>query len=131
MIPWMFGKVEINLKLKEMFIKYRDGYVINQVELLKLPEFETDRICRQKVTFSGRVQNVGFRLEVCQLATRLGLTGYCKNMENGDVLAELQGSENRIQYLITFMKSLKRIKIRNMVIKEMEVNEKESVFLPY
>ncbi|MBQ8638999.1 MAG: acylphosphatase [Lachnospiraceae bacterium] len=114
-----------------MFIKYRDGYVINQVELLKLPEFETDRICRQKVTFSGRVQNVGFRLEVCQLATRLGLTGYCKNMENGDVLAELQGSENRIQYLITFMKSLKRIKIRNMVIKEMEVNEKESVFLPY
>lgn len=120
---------ECILRLKEKFIELRDNYVINQVRNLQLPEFATKEIHRYRVTFSGRVQNVGFRLEVCELAKRLGLTGYCKNLENGDVLAELQGSDNKIQYLIAFMESLKRIKIREKIVEELEVEAAEAGFV--
>lgn len=99
----------------------RDNYVISQVKRAKLPEFNVGNIRRYRITFSGRVQNVGFRLEVSELAKRLGLTGFCRNLENGDVLAELQGEDEKIQYLITFMESLKRIKIKNKIVEEVEV----------
>lgn len=102
--------------------------MIQQVQRIKLPEFETDTIHRYRVIFSGRVQKVGFRLEVCELAKRLELTGFCQNLENGDVMAELQGSDAKIKYLISFMESLKRIKIRNKVIEEMEIDEQETGF---
>lgn len=116
------------VSLKRSFIKIRDNYVINQVQNLKLPEFEADSIHRYRVIFSGRVQKVGFRLEVCELAKRLKLTGFCKNLENGDVMAELQGADNKITYLISFMEFLKRIKIKNKVIEELEVDKTETEF---
>lgn len=116
------------MSLKEKFVKFRDDYVIRQVEKLQLPVFPSDDVRRYRVIFSGRVQKVGFRLEVCELTKRLNLTGFCQNLENGDVLAELQGQDNKIQYLISFMESLKRIKIENKVIEELEVDGKETEF---
>lgn len=116
------------MSLKQKFVQARDNYVINQVQRLQLPEFKADDVRRYRVTFSGRVQKIGFRLEVCELAGKLGLTGLCKNLENGDVLAELQGSENKIKYLIAFMESLKRIKIKKKVIEELELDTKEMDF---
>lgn len=117
------------MSIKKQFVKIRDKYVINQVQRAKLPAFEADSVKRYRVTFSGHVQKIGFRLEVCELAKRLELTGFCKNLENGDVLAELQGPENKIKYLISFMESLKRIKIKNKVIEELAVVDKESRFV--
>ena len=102
--------------------------MIRQVQRLTLPAFSPQAIHRYRVTFSGRVQKVGFRLEVCELAGRLGLTGWCRNLANGDVLAELQGPENKIQYLLSFMESLKRIKIRRKVITELELCPEETGF---
>ena len=93
------------MSLKTKFIKVRDNYVINQVQRLKFPEFEAEDTCRYRVVFSGRVQKVGFRLEVCELAKRLELTGFCENLERGDVMVELQGPDNKIKYLISFMES--------------------------
>lgn len=116
------------MSLKEKFVKIRDNYVINQAQNAKLPAFEPDQIRRYRITFSGRVQKVGFRLEVCELAKRLQLTGYCKNLESGDVLAELQGPDNKINFLISFMESLKRIKIENKVVEELEVDLSEKEF---
>lgn len=115
--------------LKARLKRIRDNYVINQAQRAKLPKFKPDSIHRYRVIFSGRVQRVGFRLEVCELAKRLELTGFCKNLENGDVMAELQGSDNKIRYLISFMEALKRIKIKNKVIEEIEVNSKEMEFV--
>ena len=106
----------------------RDDYVINQAHSAKLPVFTENSIRRYRITFSGRVQNVGFRLEVCELAKRLGLTGYCENLENGDVLAELQGSDDKIQFLVSFMESLKRIKIREKIVEELDVKDGEDGF---
>lgn len=117
------------MSLKTKFITIRDNYVINQVQQLELPVFEAADIRRYRITFSGRVQKVGFRLEVCELAKRLELSGFCKNLENGDVMAELQGPDHKIKYLIAFMEKLKRIKIKNKIIEELEVDEKETEFV--
>lgn len=116
------------MSIKKKIVQIRDAYVINQARRAKLPNFRPGNVRRYRVTFSGRVQNVGFRLEVCELAKRLELTGFCKNLENGDVLAELQGPESKIQYLISFMESLKRIKIKNKVMEELEVLAAEKEF---
>lgn len=115
--------------LKETFKKIRDGYVIDQAQGVELPEFSAGTQRRYRVTFSGRVQKVGFRLEVCELAGRLGLTGWCRNLENGDVLAEFQGPTERIDFLIAFMESLKRIKIREKTVEELEIVPGETGFL--
>ena len=74
---------------------------------------------------------MGFRLETCELAKRLGLTGFCQNLENGDVLAELQGPENRIHFLISFMESLKRIKIEHKEISVLDIDPTETEFLQH
>ena len=117
------------MSLKSSLKKIRDDYVTNQVNRVKLPDFSPDRQCRLRAVFSGRVQKVGFRQEVQGLALRLGLTGFCKNLDNGDVLAELQGPENKIQFLISFMESLKRIKIRQKTVEEIPLVSGESGFL--
>lgn len=114
--------------MKALLKKIRDGYVIKQVQRARLPVFEPDSRKRYRVIFSGRVQKVGFRLEVCELAKRLTLTGFCENLENGDVLVEVQGSDNKISYLISFMESLKRIKIKHKVMEALEVDQKERGF---
>ena len=116
------------MNMKRRFKQIRDNYVIRQVERVVLPEFPAAPVCRRRIRFSGRVQKVGFRLEVCELAKRLDLTGWCMNLEDGDVLAELQGSEERIDFLISFMESLKRIKIRNKQIEEVDVRPDEKTF---
>lgn len=114
--------------IKKLLKHVRDQYVLNQVNDIIMPEFSPDRICRYRVTFSGRVQHVGFRMEASQLALRLGLTGFCENLSNGDVLAEFQGPENKICFLIAFMESLKRISIESRISEEIPVQEAETGF---
>lgn len=38
-----------------------------------------------EIILTGRVQGVGFRYYTYQLAQKLGVTGYVKNLSNGDV----------------------------------------------
>ncbi len=102
------------MKIKKMLKQIRNNYVIEQVRKINIPEFEPDKIMRYHITFSGRVQRVGFRLEIEQLALRLKLTGWIKNLESGNVEMEIQGMKNKIDYLLEFMNSLKRIKISQM-----------------
>lgn len=79
--------------------------------------------------FTGRVQKVGFRLEVYEMAKRLGLTGYVVNMDNDKVEMEVQGESEKIHFLIKHMKSLKRAKVTNTSIREIpiKINEKEFI----
>ena len=108
------------------FIKsFRNNYVINQVHRQKLPIFTESEIKRYQIHFKGRVQKVGFRLEVCEMSKRLGVVGYCRNMEDGSVIAELQGEVSKIDYLLNFMKSLKRIKIVEMKKEEITLRSDE------
>ena len=106
----------------------RDRYIIYQVEHARIPEFEEDAVKRYRVLFKGHVQKVGFRLQVQKLAQRLELTGYCENLENGDVVAEIQGQENRILYLLRFMSRLKRIHIKDKKAKHIPLKKDETGF---
>lgn len=109
--------------IKEKLKQLRDRYVIAQAWNAPLPEFEGADFFRYRIRFSGRVQKVGFRLEVSELAKRLGLTGFCKNLPNGDVYAELQGQRDKILFLVSFMGSLVRIRIREKTMEEIPVQE--------
>ena len=53
---------------------------------------------------SGRVQGVFFRANVKNKANELGLRGYAKNLENGDVEVVAEGNEEKIKELIDFIK---------------------------
>ena len=53
---------------------------------------------------SGRVQGVFFRANVRKKANELGLKGYAKNLEDGDVEVVAQGDGNKIKELVEFMR---------------------------
>lgn len=59
---------------------------------------------RIKITVKGFVQGVGFRYFAYKKAKEYGITGYVKNLFNGDVEAEAQGKSGII---IDFLRELK------------------------
>lgn len=72
----------------------------------KLPKFSDSPVKRYRIIFHGRVQGVGFRYNTYEIASRLSLTGWVENRADGTVEAEDQGPENKIDYLIDYMKKL-------------------------
>lgn len=116
------------MNIKAWIKKVKNGYVIRQAQNATLPQFVADDMVRRHYIFRGRVQKVGFRIEVIELSKRLGLTGWVNNLENGDVEAELQGPKNKIDFLVSFMESLKRIKITSKEVKEISILENEKAF---
>ncbi|MGL4741530.1 MAG: acylphosphatase [Sarcina sp.] len=54
---------------------------------------------RESFIVKGKVQGVGFRFFVKLNAMKLSLTGFAKNLTNGDVLVEIQGSLDNINKL--------------------------------
>lgn len=117
------------MSLINYFKEIRDAYVISQVTNIKLPHFEKSPIVRKRLVFSGRVQNVGFRLETYELSKKLNLTGWVKNNLNKNVEAEIQGEEEKINFLINYMKSLKRASVQNVVINELPLLKHETDFV--
>ena len=116
------------MKVIKILKKIRDKYVIDQVNRITLPEFEMSEIKRYHIIFSGKVQHIGFRLEIEQLALKLQLSGWVKNLYNGDVEMEIQGMDNKINFLLRFMNSLKRIKIKRMDKKTIALLPQEQEF---
>jgi acylphosphatase len=57
-----------------------------------------------RLIVKGAVQGVGFRYFVYRRATRLDLTGYCRNLYNGDVEIEVEGERSLIEDLIQQVK---------------------------
>lgn len=58
-----------------------------------------DLIAR-RITLRGRVQGVGFRYFVLQHAQRLGVQGWVRNREDGDVEAYFEGESEAVEKLI-------------------------------
>ncbi|OHB33864.1 MAG: hypothetical protein A2X84_10810 [Desulfuromonadaceae bacterium GWC2_58_13] len=55
-----------------------------------------------KVRFKGMVQGVGFRYFVCRTALSHGLTGWVRNLLNGEVEAVFEGRESEIRSVLEF-----------------------------
>lgn len=68
-------------------------------------------IIRKELTFTGRVQGVGFRYRALYKAKELGLTGWVRNEWDGTVTMEVQGTEEKIERLIFLMKQERYIQI--------------------
>ena len=59
---------------------------------------------RYSILVDGRVQGVGFRFFTQLTATNLNLTGWCKNLYDGKVQIEIQGSEDTLNKFISLLK---------------------------
>ncbi|MCG7406551.1 acylphosphatase [Paenibacillus sp. ACRRX] len=111
-----------------VFKKLRNEYVIWHANRVKFPKFTPSSIVRKNVAFSGKVQKVGFRLEIYCLARRMKLTGWVRNLKDGSVEAELQGEESHIDFLVNCMQSLKRASVKKMTIIDLPFREGEESF---
>ena len=85
---------------------------------------------RYLIIASGRVQGVGFRF-FCQLnAASLNLTGFAKNLDNGDVEIEVQGEKEKIDLFISKIKEGNRfVRVSNLDISQIYPIENEKKFL--
>lgn len=53
----------------------------------------------------GRVQGVGFRYSAQNQAIALGINGFVKNLPNGDVYLEIEGSSLASELMLTWCRS--------------------------
>lgn len=84
---------------------------------------------RYYMIVSGRVQGVGFRYFVLMEATKLGLTGFVRNCDNGYVEIEAQGEEGQ---LMKFNSRLNRgngfSRVENISIRSISIVDNEKKF---
>ena len=84
---------------------------------------------RKSITVGGRVQGVGFRMFTQQEARKRGLTGWVKNLNNGDVTMEVQGAAETIDELIARLKKGNKFsRVDRIEIKDLEVDKEEKKF---
>ena len=84
---------------------------------------------RKAGTAIGRVQGVNFRAFVRNSAKSLGVTGWVKNMNDGSVTMELQGTPQIINELIEKIKVGRgRIKVTSLELSDLPVVEGEDKF---
>lgn len=79
------------------------------------------KMVRKHIIFSGRVQGVGFRYTACYLARSLGLTGWVKNLWDGDVEMEVQGDPKSVARLVERLHEGRFIRIEHMETEEIPV----------
>ena len=60
---------------------------------------------RLEATVKGRVQGVGFRYHVLQLARQLGLTGYVRNRWDGSVEVVAEGERSELERLLAYLQA--------------------------
>ncbi len=60
--------------------------------------------CSAKIIVKGLVQGVGFRYFVFSKAMKLSINGYTRNLFNGDVEIEAEGTRSLIEELIKEVK---------------------------
>ena len=56
-------------------------------------------------TVRGRVQGVGFRYSARRAAQSLGVFGWIRNCENGDVEGGLQGGRDAVEAMVRWLES--------------------------
>lgn len=63
------------------------------------------------------------------LAHKYAITGFCRNLDNGDVDCQIQGNKDNLDgFLNEVLKNSHYIRIDDYAIKEIEIVEKETSF---
>ncbi len=75
------------------------------------------------ITVKGKVQGVGFRYFVYRNALAIGVNGFVKNMPNGDVYVEAQGSQEQLdEFIRTCKMGPSRARVDKVEVFEKETN---------
>ncbi len=82
----------------------------------------------KQIIFTGRVQGVGFRFTVFNVANRCQLTGIVRNIASGDVEMIVQGHPKDIADCIKDIKESYAAQIREIKTEEIAVNSKYQDF---
>jgi acylphosphatase len=78
-----------------------------------------------KIKVTGRVQRVGYRRFVLEVAQELGLKGFVKNMLDGSVSIFVQGEEKLINDFVNAIREVKEpVRVKSIDVKEAKVNAK-------
>lgn len=83
---------------------------------------------RKHILFYGSVQGVGFRYRSVYKARSLGLTGWVRNLFDSSVEMEVQGEESAIDQLILYLDQQPWIRITDMKVKSLPLDEHEYGF---
>ena len=83
---------------------------------------------RVHITFTGRVQGVGFRYRAKYLAQHYGVTGWIQNHYDGSVEAQMQGREEDIDKIIQSLQEDTYIRIDWITRERLELEPKERRF---
>lgn len=79
---------------------------------------------RKHIFFSGMVQGVGFRYRSYMIAQQMGLAGWVKNLWDGRVEMEIQGTAEEIEEFLRRLDAQPLIDIRHMEVEQIPcVNE--------
>ena len=85
-------------------------------------------IIREYLTFTGRVQGVGFRYKLRYLAEKYSVTGWARNEYDGSVSTELQGLEEDIDKILQALYNDRYIEIDDIRKRSLPVDEEEYGF---
>ncbi len=83
---------------------------------------------RKHITFYGSVQGVGFRWRARHAASLHDCTGWCRNEWDGSVVMEIQGTEEAIDHVILAIEAGRYVRIENIDVKTIPLEEKEYGF---
>lgn len=84
---------------------------------------------RYLLIFSGRVQGVGFRFYAQTNALKYSLTGLARNMDNGMVEVQVQGTEENINnFIFTMRQGNMFIRVDNISMEKILTNPSEKKF---
>lgn len=64
---------------------------------------QTGSMIRKRAIVRGRVQGVGFRWSARAQADRLGVTGFARNLPDGTVEVEAEGSEAAVEQMLHWL----------------------------
>jgi acylphosphatase len=85
--------------------------------------------CRRCVV-KGRVQGVFFRQSTLDQAERLGIKGWVRNLDNGDVECIICGENNLLEQMIAWLhKGPPSAKVSNLEIVEMPWEEHQDFLI--
>ena len=80
----------------------------------------------------GHVQGVFYRANTEKQAKKIGITGWVKNLPNGDVEALLCGTESQIEELVSWMKmGPENSRVDEVIINNMELKTFSSFEIEY
>ena len=83
---------------------------------------------RKRIVFTGWVQGVGFRYRARRAADLLGVTGWVRNVYDGSVTMEIQGTEEQIDEVILAIGRGHYVRIENMDVEKIPVIPGEHEF---